>query len=61
MNTAKIDYTNRGTSPGRGRAKHIFLEEREADAAQEFSTDQHDRDQRLMDHYNRRKKTVKRT
>jgi len=57
MLTVKVDYTNRRPSPGRDRAKHIFLEEREFEAAQEFRQDQSDRDERLQAHYDRRKRT----
>lgn len=57
MNNTRIDYTNRRQSPGRGRAKHIFLEEREQEAAQEFGKDQAERDERMESHYNRRKRT----
>lgn len=57
MHNVKIDYTNCRKSPGRGRAKHIFLENREVEAAQEFRQDQSDRDERLTAHYNRRKRT----
>lgn len=57
MNPAKVDYTNRRPSPGRGRTKHIFLEEREQEAAHEFGKDQTERDERLEAHYNRRKRT----
>jgi len=61
MNTVKIDYTNRRKSPGRGRAKHIFLEERDLEQSGEFSKDQREREERLLAHYNRRKRSVKRT
>lgn len=57
MNQVKVDYTNRRPSPGRGRAKHIFLEERESESAHEFRQDQADRDERLEAHYNRRKRS----
>jgi len=57
MNTVKIDYTNRRSSPGRGRAKHIFLEERAAEAAQEFREEKAEHTERLIEHHDRRKRS----
>lgn len=53
----KVKSINRKAPVGPYRAKHIFLEEREAEAAQEFREEKAEHTERLIAHHDRRKRS----